>query len=119
MKTKGIQTLKFAISSSFGTNVGILQSRDHTIKSDIKEVRDQTGEIVAVGYYNINEESTWEFLVTGSAILRPGDVVTVTDADYTAVTGSNWIVDEWNTKGSIEDYLKGTVKLRKHAAITS
>jgi len=120
MITKGIQTLKVAISASLGSFPGLLQSLDYTKTSDKVEVKNQFGEVVAIGFYNTNETLNGEVYCTSNVTNNIGDVITVTDTEFTTWSGSNWIVEELGAKGAVGDgYIKCTVKLSKHALITS
>lgn len=120
MITKGIQTLKVAISASLGTFPGILQSLDYSKTSDKVEVKNQYGETAAVGYFNVMETLNCEIYCTGSLTVNIGDVITVTDTDFTTWAGTSWVVEEIGAKGAVGDgYIKATGKLVKRGLITS
>lgn len=120
MLTRGIQTLKVAISASLGTFPGILQSLDYTKTSDKVEVKNQYGEVCAIGFSNVNETLNCEIYCTGSVTIGIGDIISVTDTDFTTWAGTTWIVEEVGAKAAVGDgYVKATGKLSKHALITS
>ena len=121
MNTLGIKNLKVAISgANLGSFPGILQSLDYTKTSEKVAVKNQTGETCAIGFFDVNETLNCEIYCTGSLTLTPGDLISVTDTDFTTWAGTTWVLEEVGAKGAVGDgYLKATGKLSKHALITS
>lgn len=118
-------------STTYTLTNGKLQTRDHGKKSEKESIKDADGVTVNVTYYDPNEEATFEVVTTGSAgtgnvipvIPACGDVVTFTDAVYTAISGSAtgtnvWLVDDVSTKGSNTAALRVTVKCIRYTGIT-
>ncbi len=109
---------------------GKLQTRDHTLKSEMETVRDAEGVTVNKTYYDPNQEATLEFVTTGSAGVgnaKPelpaiGDVVSLSDDVYTqiagTVTGANvWMVDEVSTKSSNTSAMRVTIRITRYNGI--
>ncbi len=103
-----------------------LQSRDHTLKSEMETVRDAEGTTVSKVYYDPNEEATFEYIPTGASgggvtptLPACGDMVTVTDAAYTRIANTNWLVDEVSTKSSNTSVMRVTVRMTRYPSITA
>jgi hypothetical protein len=115
-------TTAYVVSGTLRT-----QSRDHNLKAEKEQVRDGDGTTVGIVYYDPSEEATFEFIPTSSGVsgtLNPsnslsaiGSMGTVTDSVYTAIAGTNWIVDDVSTKGSNTSALRVTLKLIRFASV--
>ena len=99
--------VSFGISSSLASITGAFQSRDHTYRSEAEMIKSAQGETVAKVYYDFSEEASFSWVATGASggaitVTLPtiGTLLTVTDAHYTQIAGTTWLVDDVSTAGS-------------------
>ena len=118
--------VNFGISSSLANITGAMQTRDHQYRSETEMVRNSYGDTVAKIYYDASEEATFSWIATGTSggsitVTLPtiGALLTVTDAGYTQIAGTTWLVDDVSTAGSNTGAVKVTAKLSKYPNITS
>ena len=111
-------------ATAFGTMR--LQTRDHTRKTESELVKDADGVTVSKVFYDPTAEATFEYVATAASggaaaptLPACGDVITVTDAVYTQIAGTNWLCDEVSTKSSNTSAMRVTVKCTQYPAITS
>jgi len=108
-----------------------LQSREHNFNSDTDDVRDEDGKIVQRSYYNLNQEATFEYVMTGgtgtevgtlapASLVVPavGSRVTAANARYTLCDGTNWFVRSSGSRGSNTTALRGVLTLEKFEGIS-
>lgn len=118
-------------STTYTLTNGKLQTRDHTKKSEMETVKDADGVTVQKTFYDPSEEATLEVVITGSAgtgnvtpvLPACGDIVTLTDTTYLAISGSAtgtnvWMVDDVSTKSSNTSAMRATFKLTRYMGIT-
>lgn len=116
-------------SSTITTGIGTfkLQSRDHSLNADTDMVQDATGYVVNKTYFNHTETATLDYVPTDTGSggdLTPtipalGNILTITDTVYTAIAGTNWMVDGVNTKSSNTSAMRVTLNLTRYGNITS
>ena len=119
--------VNFAISSSLAAMTGAMQTRDHEYKTEVESIRDGSGTTVSRVYYDASEEATFEYVATGTngvvnatvTVPTNGALMTVTDASYSAIAGSTWIVENVATKVSNTSAVRVTVKLSRWPGISS
>ena len=119
--------IQFGISSSLAGVTGQFQTRDHSFNSDMEEVVSSYGEIVATAQFKFVEEASFEYVATGAgpsgivtvSLPSVGDLITVTDAVYTQIAQTNWIITKVVDKASNTGALKVTIDLKRYAGITS
>ena len=111
-------------ATAFGTMK--LQTRDHTLRSEMETVRNADGVTEAKVYYDPTQEATFEYIPSGASggAITPtlpaiGDVVTVTDSVYTQVAATNWLVDDVSTRSSNTGVMRVTVRMSRYPSITS
>lgn len=118
----------WGVTSSGATAFGTmkLQTRDHTLKSDMDTIRDADGVTVAKIYYDPTQEASFEYIPTGASggAVTPtlptiGDVVTVTDSTYTQIAATNWLVDDVSTRSSNTGVMRVTIRMTRYPQITS
>lgn len=119
--------VNFGISSSLAGVTGVFQTLDHTYRSDAEIVQDGSGESVAKVYYNASQEASFTYVATGTngvanatvTVPTIGSLLVVTDAGYTAIAATTWLVDEVSVAKSNTGAARVTCKLTKYPAITS
>ena len=115
-------------TSSTTTSIvsGQLQTRDHTKKADMEEIKNGDGNVVGKVYYNQTDDATFEWIPTSATVNGTltvtlpaiGDKITVSDSIYADIAKTNWLVEEVSTKSSNTSCLKATAKLTAYPNIT-
>jgi hypothetical protein len=119
--------VNFGLSSSLANISGAFQTRDHTYQSGNEIISDGLGGLVEKTYYGQYETATFEYVATGTgvsgtvAVTLPsqGATLTVTDTQYTQISGSSWLVEKVSTKGSNTTAIRVTVDLWRASGISS
>jgi hypothetical protein len=108
----GLTSLNFGISDDEASLT--TQSVSVTRKSDKKEARDKSGDIIAVAYYN--ETADIQVSGLGTSALGIGEALSLTlDAGQ---TGSVY-VDEVAQEDANEEFVKTTISATAYSGITS
>lgn len=120
----------FGASGSVSTLNGKMQTFDHKLSAESEWIIDELGNKVGKTYYGENETATFTAIATGTSgsatVTKPtvGTKITVGQiADgagdtYTAISGSNWLVDNVTVNGSNTSYVRITVELSRSPYIT-
>lgn len=118
--------VNFGISSSVSNVTGAFQTFDHTFKMETSLLKNGQNQTISKIYSDDSEEATFEYVATGTSggsvtIVKPtvSDTLTITDPQYGAISGSNWLVDEVSVKASNNDKKKVSLKLSRYPLITS
>jgi hypothetical protein len=120
--------VNWGVNSTLNTVSWSMQSRDHGYKSESETIKDGQGATVAKVFFDPSEEVTFTGVVvaalssSGSApVVIPviGSLASITDVSYPNITGSTWIVEDVNTKGSNTEALKVTAKATRYPGITT
>lgn len=119
--------VNFGVSSSLAGVTGAFQTEDNTDASSNEKIMDGGGTFQNASYYGFFQEATFEYVATGAgpsgtiAVTKPavGDILVVTNTTHTQIAGTNWIVENVDTKGSNTTAHRVTVKLWRADAITS
>ena len=123
--------LRWGLGSSTVTVTGAsgsFQSIDYDENVEKNEIRNQSGSVAAVIFYNPTATATIEYVVSdgnavnGSAtITKPdqGTNVTVTAASGDNVASTNWLVENTSQKEMNTDAVKVTLKLIRYLNIAS
>ena len=100
------QSIAFGLEAE-SAGLAATQSVSLSYKTDKKEARNRTGNVVAVAYYNQTGEISCEGL--GFCDKNIGDAISLS-SDFPQVAGGSVIVEEVSYTRSNEDFLKSTVK---------
>ncbi len=114
-------------STTSTTITGQVQTRDHDKQAEMEPIKNGDGTTVGKVYYDHNEKCTFNWIPTQATLtgtMNPslpaiGDLVTLTDAVYTAVAGTNWIVEKVSTKSANNGAMKIDMELAKFPSITT
>ena len=102
---------------------GSFQSIDYDENVEKSELRNQTGSVNAVIFYNPTATATIEYIcsdstaVNGSAVIyKPdqGTLVSVVTAGNDNAAGTNWLVESTTQKEMNTDAVKVTIKLVRY-----
>jgi len=120
--------VNFGVSSSLAGITGAFQSRDNSPQGSNESIMSGDGTFVEDTTYGLYETAEFEYVATSGAgpsgaitVTYPavGDYLTVTDAGYTQIAGTNWIVRSVDVKGSNTGATRVTVSLWRAVNITS
>ena len=117
-----------AITGISGT---LLQSTDRSKAADVESARSGVGDIVARGWYDIHEEATLEWIITGTNLaaavtnttftgIGPGDFIVIT-----ACASEPGLVATWEVQsapkitGSNTTFKKISVTIHKRSGVTA
>lgn len=85
-----------------GLSGAIVQSADQTKVGDLESARNAVGDEIAHGHYNIHDEATLEYVVTGTniagsitntALISPGTIINITAcASMPSLVNTHWEV---------------------------
>jgi hypothetical protein len=111
-----------------GVNVGLGQSSDVTMKTEIAVAKDQRGTTVQRTNFDPTDTGTMEFVFaiagsydTGTASITyptQGTMVVVVAGDASdPLSGSNWIIDEVAVRATNVDAKKVSMKVTRYAGI--
>ena len=119
--------VNWGIGSTLNTATGQFQTRDHSYESEVEVIKTGLGDTIEKTWHDIHETATFEYVATGAgpggavAVVMPsiGDLLTITDTQYSQIAGSTWLVDGVDTKGSNSSAVRVTCKLSRYPLITS
>lgn len=115
-----------AITNKIGTFK--VQSWDYSNKAKKEPVAGADGNTVSVTYYDPTAEASFEYIPSGTGlanaiaqvILPPiGTICTVTSTNYTAIAGTNWIVEDAAIKATNTKNKVISLKLCQYPNITA
>lgn len=120
-------SVNFGVSSSLAGVTGAFQTRGNAYASSNESVMDGLGSYVQDTTYAVHETATFEYVATaasggGAAVVTlpvVGDLLTVTDNNYSQIAQTNWIVRNVDVKGSNTTATRVTVNLWRATGITS
>lgn len=104
-----------------------LQGRDHNLGSDADVIQNGNGFALGKTYFNHNEAGTFDYIpytaATPAGDLTPtipavGTMIVVTDTVYTAISGSQWMVDSISTKSSNTAAMRVSLGISRYGGIT-
>lgn len=116
-----------AITGLSGT---LLQSAEHTKVSDLEKVRDGVGEVATHAHYNIHDEASLEYVVTGTGLAAaitntvlqtPGTILVITAcASMPSLVATTWEVQSGcKISGSNVNAKRITLPIHKYTGITA
>jgi hypothetical protein len=108
-----------------GLGTFTLTSNDHGRQAARDSIQDPTGFTVNVTYYDYMESANLSVVITGSlgsgnvtpSLPEIGDVVTITDSVYTALSGSNWLLDSVSTSRSNTSAMRASYGLTRYGKL--
>jgi len=115
-----------------GLSGTLLQSTDHSKVADVESARDGLGAIVARGWYDIHDEATLEWIITGTNLaasltnttltgVNPGDFINIT----ACTSEPGLVATTWECQsgakivGSNTNFKKLSVTVHKRAGIAA
>jgi hypothetical protein len=115
-----------------GISGTLLQSTDHSKAADVESARNGLGDIVARGWYDIHDEATLEWIITGTNLaasltnttlstVEPGDIIVISACtSMPALVATNWEVQSGaKIVGSNTTFKKLSCTIHKRAGITA
>jgi len=114
--------VSFGVSSSFSgltAAQGSFQTLDHGLNASNEKVANGSGEFTEISIYGFNDTAVFEYVATAASVggqapvTMPivGDIITVTDNQYTQISQTNWVVESVSVKGSNTTAKRVTVNL--------
>ena|ERR1035437_3352882 len=119
--------INFGIGSTITSVTGLFQTNDHGIESDNEIIRDGNGNEIEKTFYGFKQTATFDYVATqagsptGTAtVTYPtiGTMVTVADTNYTNIAGTNWLIDNVDSKRSNTAAVRVTIKMTAYPQIT-
>ena len=113
--------------TSVGSATGQFQTNDHGLTSDNEIIRDGTGAEITKTYYAFKSTATFEYVATGAGgpsgaagVVYPavGQMVTVTDTNYTNLASTYWLIESVDVKRSNTTSARVSLKLTLYPSIT-
>lgn len=115
-----------AIASKIGTMK--VQNWEYKTQAKKDEIQDANGVTITASYYDPSTEASFEAVISGSGladakaqVLCPpiGTICAVTSTNYTAIAGTNWIVEDAQIKATNTKNKMLSLKLKQYPAITA
>jgi hypothetical protein len=120
--------VNFGLAAGITSIVGQFQTNDHGYTSDTEVIRDGTGAEVEKTFYAFKQTATFDYVASAAGgpsgtatvtVNAVGAIATVTDANYPAIAGTNWLVDSVDVKRSNVAAVRVTVKMTQYPSIVS
>lgn len=119
--------INLGISSSIPGFPAMWQSKDRESHSDREDIRDGSGNVVGIAFYNASSKLVMEGVLTGSGgvfnapppSVVIGSLVSVTDPGDATATGSNYIITDYSSKSGNTSAMRLNVTLEAYPGVTS
>lgn len=115
-----------------GISGTMLQSTDHSKAADMEGARNGVGDYVTRGWYDIHDEATLEWIITGTSVanaltnttltgVNPGDIIVITACpSEPGLVATNWECQSGaKITGSNTNNKRLSVPVHKRSAITA